>query len=137
MKRLSQKKGSLVVSMAWVLVSLSVLSVALMQYTQVCLISTRRSLGKLRARYFAEAGVLYACDRIAKGSFDVKIEKEIATSVNDSFVIEVQDLGEDRSRRLDSVKIRVVGEDGLSKERSTIEIIIRKRDLSVLFWQRS
>jgi len=60
--------GTILISVLWILVILTVLTVSLGHNTQVELALVKHAIGKMKSRYAALAGIVYAKDRIRRDS---------------------------------------------------------------------
>src|SRR3989338_5016593 len=69
------RSGTILVSVLWILVILTVLTVSLGRNTHVELSLVKHAVGKLKSKYIARAGFVYALDRIRKDTADADAAK--------------------------------------------------------------
>ena len=67
--------GTILISVLWILVILTVLTVSLGRNTHVELSLVKHAIGKLKSKYIARAGFVYALDRIRKDTADADAAK--------------------------------------------------------------
>src|SRR3989338_8209914 len=68
--------GTILISVLWILVILTVLTVRLGRNTHVELSLVKHAIGKIKSKYIARAGFVYALDRIRKDSADAAAAKQ-------------------------------------------------------------
>lgn len=68
--------GTILISVLWILVILTVLTVSLGRNTHVELLLVKHAVGKLKSKYIAWAGFVYALDRIRRDSSDPDAAKQ-------------------------------------------------------------
>lgn len=68
--------GTILVSALWILVILTVLTVSLGRNTHVELSLVKHAIGKIKSKYIARAGFVYALDRIRRDSADQDAAKQ-------------------------------------------------------------
>ena len=64
------RSGTILISVLWILVILTVLTVSLGRNTHVELSLVKHAIGKVKSKYIAWAGFVYALDRIRRDSAD-------------------------------------------------------------------
>lgn len=64
------RSGTILISVLWILVILTVLTVSLGRNTHVELSLVKHAVGKMKSKYIARAGFVYALERIRKDSAD-------------------------------------------------------------------
>src|SRR3990167_5216286 len=70
-----KRSGTILISVLWILVILTVLTVSLGRNTHVELSLVKHAIGKLKSKYIARAGFVYALDRIRKDTADADAAK--------------------------------------------------------------
>lgn len=73
---LGKCSGTILVSVLWILVILTVLTVSLGRNTHVELSLVKHAIGKIKSKYIALAGFVYALDRIRRDSADTDAAKQ-------------------------------------------------------------
>ena len=70
------RSGTILISVLWILVILTVLTVSLGRNTHVELSLVKHAVGKIKSKYIARAGFVYALERIRKDSADPDAAKQ-------------------------------------------------------------
>ncbi len=71
-----QKSGAILIAMLWIVVILTILAVSLGQAARTEIALTQRAAGKLKAKYYAFAGLTYAIEQIRLDSLDPASNQE-------------------------------------------------------------
>lgn len=73
---LGKRSGTILISVLWILVILTALTVSLGRNTHVELSLVKHAIGKIKSKYIARAGFVYALDRIRRDSADPDAAKQ-------------------------------------------------------------